>query len=196
VPAWCKVLVDLWLRDSGVTGGRIFRRILKNGTRQDAGVTPNVVWYAVKRCTKLVGIGHLAPPRPSSHLRPSLSWRWRRTRTDSVPPWSRVGANDGTLYRMQQKLREAVNDRFQISLGDAASLGASFSMSDAWKQVRLDGKQKTPVIGGSSEGRTVLVVGSAAELATLDADVAKRVTASLHKSESLMSCLSRAISCR
>jgi integrase len=61
VPAWCKVLVDLWLRDSGVTGGRIFRRILKNGTRQDGGVTPNVVWYAVKRCAKLVGIDHLAP---------------------------------------------------------------------------------------------------------------------------------------
>ena len=60
-------------------------------------------------------------------------------------------------------------------------------MSDAWKQARLDGKQKTPAIGGSSDGRTVLVVGSAAELATLDADVAKRVTASLHKSESLMS---------
>ena len=34
--------------------------------------------------------------------------------------------------------------------------------------------------------RGCIVVGSAAELTTLDADVAKRVTASLHKSESLM----------
>ena len=34
--------------------------------------------------------------------------------------------------------------------------------------------------------RGCIVVGSAAELTTLDADVAKRVTASLHKTESLM----------
>jgi integrase len=71
VPAWCKVLVDLWLRDSGVTGGRILRRILKNRTRQDAGVTPDVVWYAMKRSARLVGIDHLAPndlPRSRARL--------------------------------------------------------------------------------------------------------------------------------
>jgi hypothetical protein len=47
VPAWCKGLVDLWLCDSGVTDGRLFRRVLKNGSRLDADVTANVVWYAV-----------------------------------------------------------------------------------------------------------------------------------------------------
>ena len=61
MPAWCKSLVDLWLRDSGVAEGRVFRRILKNGSRQDAGVTPNVVWDVVKRCAKSAGIDHLAP---------------------------------------------------------------------------------------------------------------------------------------
>ena len=49
VPAWCKGLVDVWLRHSGVSEGKVFRRVLKNGARQDAGVTANVVWYAVKR---------------------------------------------------------------------------------------------------------------------------------------------------
>jgi integrase len=44
VPPRCKGLLDLWLRDSGVAEGRVFRRILKNGSRQDSGVTPNVVW--------------------------------------------------------------------------------------------------------------------------------------------------------
>jgi integrase len=61
VPAWCKGLVNVWLRDSGVGEGRVFRRVLKNGVRQNAGVTPNAVWYAVKRCAKRAGIDSLAP---------------------------------------------------------------------------------------------------------------------------------------
>ena len=61
VPNWCKGLVDVWLRHSGVNDGKVFRRVLKNGARQDAGVTANVVWYAVKRCAKQAGIGNLAP---------------------------------------------------------------------------------------------------------------------------------------
>ncbi len=61
MPTWCKGLVDVWLRHSGVSEGRMFRRVLKNGTRRDAGVTANVVWYAVKRCAKRAGIDHLAP---------------------------------------------------------------------------------------------------------------------------------------
>jgi site-specific recombinase XerC len=43
VPSWCKELVDAWLRHSGVSDGKVFRRLLKTGTRQDAGVTANVV---------------------------------------------------------------------------------------------------------------------------------------------------------
>jgi integrase len=45
----------------GVSEGKVFRRVLKNGPRQDAGVTANVAWYAVKRCAKRAGIGNLAP---------------------------------------------------------------------------------------------------------------------------------------
>jgi site-specific recombinase XerC len=36
VPAWCKDLIDVWLHDTGVTEGKVFRRVSKNGTRQDA----------------------------------------------------------------------------------------------------------------------------------------------------------------
>jgi integrase len=48
VPGWCKALLDDWLRDSGVAGGKVFRRVSKSGARQDAGVTTDVLWYAVK----------------------------------------------------------------------------------------------------------------------------------------------------
>ena len=61
VPAWCKGLIDARVRDSGVTEGKVFRRVSKKGIRQDEGVTTDVVWYAVKRYAKRVGIDHLAP---------------------------------------------------------------------------------------------------------------------------------------
>ena len=44
VPHWCKGLIDVWLRDSRVTEGKVFRRVSKSGARQDAGViTENLV---------------------------------------------------------------------------------------------------------------------------------------------------------
>jgi site-specific recombinase XerC len=49
VPIWCKGLIDSWLRDSHVTEGKVFRRVSKNGVRQDAGVTTSVVWSAARR---------------------------------------------------------------------------------------------------------------------------------------------------
>ena len=39
---------------------------LCEGTRQEAGVTANVVWYAVKRCAGQAGIAKLGTPRSSS----------------------------------------------------------------------------------------------------------------------------------
>ena len=61
VPSWSKELFDAWLRHSGVIEGKVFRRVLKGGTRQEAGVTANVVWYAVKRCASQAGIANSAP---------------------------------------------------------------------------------------------------------------------------------------
>jgi len=76
LPAWCKgLLIDTWIRDTGVTEGKVFRRVSKNGTRQDEEVTTDVVWYAVKRYAKRIGIDHLAPHvfaalAPVSAMRP------------------------------------------------------------------------------------------------------------------------------
>src|SRR6516225_6296945 len=55
VPSWSKQLLDAWLQRSAVSEGRVFRRISKQGKRQEAGVTANVVWYAVKRCAGQAG---------------------------------------------------------------------------------------------------------------------------------------------
>jgi integrase len=118
VPAWCKRLVDLWLRASGVTDGRLFRRVLKNGTRQDAGVTANVVWYAVKRCAKNAGIEQLAP----HDLRRSCARLCHGAGGELEQIQFLLGhASVQTTERYigcKQKLREAVNDRFRISLLD------------------------------------------------------------------------------
>jgi site-specific recombinase XerD len=61
VPVWCKALVDCWIRHSGVREGEVFRRVLRNGARQESSVTANVVCYAVKRCAAQAGIENLAP---------------------------------------------------------------------------------------------------------------------------------------
>jgi len=61
VPSWSKQLLDAWLQHSGVSEGRVFRRVSKVGKRQEAGVTANVIWYAVKRCARQAGIANLAP---------------------------------------------------------------------------------------------------------------------------------------
>jgi integrase len=121
VPNWCKRLVHVWLRDSGVNGGKVFRRDLKNGARQDAGVTANVVWYAVKRCAKRVGIGNLAP----HDLRRSCARLCHGCGAELEQIQFLLGhASVQTTERYigcKQNLREAVNDRFGISLArDAA----------------------------------------------------------------------------
>ena len=116
VPAWCNHLLDLWVRDSKVAEGRVFRRILKNGLRQDAGVTLNVVWDVVKRCAKNAGIDHLAP----HDLRRSCA----RLCHDAGGELEQIQflLGHASVQRTKryigckQKLREAVNDRFQISL--------------------------------------------------------------------------------
>jgi integrase len=55
--SYSKQLLDAWLRHSGVNEGRVS----KAGKAQEGGVTANVVWYAVRRYAKRIGLDHLAP---------------------------------------------------------------------------------------------------------------------------------------
>jgi integrase len=115
VPAWCKGLIDAWTRDTGVTEGKVFRRVSKNGTRQDQGVTTDVVWYAVKRYAKRIGIEHLAP----HDLRRTCARLCHETGGELEQIQFLLGhASVQTTERYigcRQNLREAVNDRFRIS---------------------------------------------------------------------------------
>jgi integrase len=116
VPNWCKGLVDVWLRDAGVNEGKVFRRVLKNGARQDAGVTANVVWYAVKRCAKRAGIDNLAP----HDLRRSCARLCHGCGGELEQIQFLLGhASVQTTERYigsKQKLQDAVNDRLGISV--------------------------------------------------------------------------------
>ena len=116
VPSWSKQLLDAWFRHSGVSQGRVFRRISKNGERRESGVTANVVWYAVKRCARQAGIANLTPHdlrRTCARLCHDCSGELEQIRFllghASVQTTERyIGC--------KQKLQDAVNDRFGISV--------------------------------------------------------------------------------
>jgi integrase len=116
VPLWSKQLLDAWLRHSGVSEGRVFRRVSKGGKSREAGVTPNVVWYAVKRCARQAGIPNLAPHdlrRTCARLCHDCCGELEQIRFllghASVQTTERyIGS--------KQKLQDAVNDRLGISV--------------------------------------------------------------------------------
>ena len=115
VPTWCKGFLDAWLHDGGVTEGKVFRRVSKNGARQGEGVTTDVVWYAVRRYAKRIGIDHLAP----HDLRHTCARLCHEAGGELEQIQFLLGhASVQTTERYigcRQNLREAVNDRFQIS---------------------------------------------------------------------------------
>jgi hypothetical protein len=114
VPSWSKQLLDAWLRRSGVSEGRVFRRVSKVGKRQEAGVTANVIWYAVKRCARQAGIANLTPTifvarvPDSATIAPANSNRFGFC---LGTPLSRQRSDTSGA---KQKLQDAVNDRFGI----------------------------------------------------------------------------------
>jgi integrase len=119
VPSWSKQLLDAWLSRAGVSDGKVFRQVLKGGMPQGAGVTANVVWYAVKRCARQAGIANLAPHdlrRTCARLCHDSSGELEQIRFllghASVQTTERyIGS--------KQKLHDAVNDRFEISVASA-----------------------------------------------------------------------------
>ena len=116
VPSWCKELLDTWVRHSGVSEGRVFRRVLKGGLRQEEGVTANVVWYAVRRCAYQAGLASLAPHdlrRTCARLCHGCGGELEQIQFllghTSVQTTERYMGS-------KQKLRDAVNDRLGISV--------------------------------------------------------------------------------
>jgi integrase len=118
VPDWCKNLIDVWLHDSRVTEGKVFRRVSKHGAGLDVGVTTDIVWYAVRRYAKRIGLDHLAP----HDLRRTCARLCHGAGGELEQIQFLLGhASVQTTERYigcRQKFREAVNDRFRISLAN------------------------------------------------------------------------------
>ena len=116
VPSWSKQLLDAWLRHSSVNEGRVFRRVSKAGKRQEAGITANVIWYAVKRCALRASIANLAP----HGLRRTCARLCHDCSGELEQFQFLVGhASVQTTERYigsKRKLHHAVNDRFEISV--------------------------------------------------------------------------------
>jgi integrase len=112
-PNWCKGLVHVWLRDSGVNEGKVFRRVLKNGARQDGGV----VWYAVKRCAKRAGIENLAPH--NLHRSCARLCHGRGGELEQIQ--FLLGHTSVKRRNAMQNVKEAVNGRFGISVASDAA---------------------------------------------------------------------------
>lgn len=116
VPTWCKSLIDVWLRGSRVTEGKLFRRVSKDGPRQDAGVTTDVVSYAVKRYAKRIGFDLLAPhdlSRTCARLCRSAGGELEQIQF--LLGHASVQTTEQDIG-CRQNFRKAVNDRFPISL--------------------------------------------------------------------------------
>jgi integrase len=98
--------------------GKVFRRIWKNKTERNLGVTTDVVWSAVRRYAKQIGIDHLAPHelrRTCARLRHNSGGELEQIQFllghSSVQTTERyIGC--------RQKFKDAVNDRFEISLAE------------------------------------------------------------------------------
>jgi len=116
VPLWCKALIDVWLCASAVAEGKVFRRVSKYGAREDAGLTTDAVWCGVKRYAKRIGFDHLAP----HDLRRTCARLCHSAGGELEQIQFLLGhASVQTTERYigcRQNFREAVNDRFRISV--------------------------------------------------------------------------------
>ena len=61
IPAWVKTALDQWLRAAGVSEGKIFRAVARNGKIWGKGISQNVVWYVVRTWCERTGLEHIAP---------------------------------------------------------------------------------------------------------------------------------------
>jgi integrase len=113
---------ELKIGSAAIAAEPLGDRRSKNGTRQDDGVKTDVAWNAVKRYAKRIGLDHLAPHdlrRTCARLCHEAGGELEQIQ------FLLSHASVQTTERYigcKQNLKEAVNDRFQISLGRHAKL--------------------------------------------------------------------------
>ncbi len=55
MPAWAKQGLDNWTTATGITDGRVFRRVSRTCKVWGDGITQNVIWYVVKSSARKLG---------------------------------------------------------------------------------------------------------------------------------------------
>ncbi len=71
MPEWVKELLNDWVRAANLTGGKLFRRVNKNGKSWGEGLTDKAVWHVVREYACKAAIEKLAPhdlPRTCARL--------------------------------------------------------------------------------------------------------------------------------
>jgi site-specific recombinase XerD len=61
MPDWVKHTIDDWLVAAGITHGKLFRCVCRNGTVWGTEMTEKVVWHVVKEYAVRLGVSKLAP---------------------------------------------------------------------------------------------------------------------------------------
>ncbi|HTD45454.1 MAG TPA: site-specific integrase [Bryobacteraceae bacterium] len=61
MPHWVKAILDVWIKDAGLTSGRVFRRVNRAGRVWGESVTEKVVWHVVREFAAKAAIEKLAP---------------------------------------------------------------------------------------------------------------------------------------
>ena len=61
MPDWVKANFDVWIKDAGLTSGRVFRRVNRAGQVWGESMTEKVVWHVVREFAVKAGIEKLAP---------------------------------------------------------------------------------------------------------------------------------------
>src|SRR6266446_2769640 len=114
VPDWVKQTIDKWMVASGVTGGRMFRRVCRSGMIWGTEMTEKVVWHVVKQYAGLIGISKLAPHdlrRSCARLCHSAGGELEQIQF----LLGHVSVQTTEKYLgCKQRLREAVNDEIGI----------------------------------------------------------------------------------
>ena len=114
VPDWLKQTIDEWMVASGVTGGRMFRRVCRSGMIWGNEMTEKVVWHVVKQHAGLIGISKLAPHdlrRSCARLCHSAGGELEQIQF----LLGHVSVQTTEKYLgCKQRLREAVNDEIGI----------------------------------------------------------------------------------
>lgn len=61
MPDWVKAILDVWIKDAGLSSGRVFRRVNRAGRVWGESMTEKVVWHVVREFAAKAGIEKLAP---------------------------------------------------------------------------------------------------------------------------------------